>query len=70
MALSDDQVYKLELTINGVKEAMDKPDTDVTEWEQGFISDQAERYEQYGTGMRISDKQWAIIDRVYDKVVS
>lgn len=69
MPLSEDQRFKLELVIQGVKEAMDNPNSEITEWEQGFITDQAERYAQYGDNTRFSDKQWAIIDRVYDKVV-
>lgn len=68
MPLSSEQILKLELTINGVKESADDPGSEVTEWEFNFMVDQEERYQQYGDGMRISDKQWAIIDRIYDKV--
>lgn len=68
MPLSSEQILKLELTINGVKECADDPSSGVTEWEFNFMIDQEERYQQYGDNMRISDKQWAIIDRIYDKV--
>jgi len=67
--MTSDEMLKLELTINGVKEAMDDPDTDVTEWEQNFMMDQEARLQEYGERMRMSEKQWGIIDRIYNKVV-
>lgn len=67
--MTSDEILKLDLVIQGVKEAMDDPETDVTEWEQNFVMDQEARKQEWGDRMRMSEKQWAIIDRIYDKVV-
>lgn len=67
--MTSDEMLKLELTIQGVKEAMDDPNSDVTEWEQNFMIDQEARMQEWGDRMRMSPKQWDIVDRIYDKVV-
>lgn len=41
---------------------------DITDWERGFMDDQLERYEKYQERTRWSEKQTAIIDRVYGKL--
>jgi hypothetical protein len=33
-------------------------------WEDGFISDQFKRFEQYGDDTRMSPKQWAVIKKI------
>lgn len=63
--MDNDQQFKLELIINGAKDDMDK----LTEWEQNFLISLEERYNEWGDRTRISDKQWVILDRIYDKVV-
>lgn len=63
--MDSDQVYKLELIINGAKDNWDE----LTEWEQGFLVDTEERFKEWGERMRISVKQWGVLDRIYDKVV-
>ena len=68
--MTDDEILKLDLVIQGVKEAQDDPDTEVTEWEFNFVIDQETRKIEWGDRMRMSEKQWAIIDRIYNKVVS
>lgn len=65
MALSEDDRLTLELTIEGSKEKFDE----LTEWEQGFMVSTEERYNSYKDNIRFSDKQWAVIIRVYSKVV-
>lgn len=67
MALDGDQRLKLELIINGIAEQGE--DADVTKWERDFVADQEQRLEEWGDRMLISDKQWGILDRIYDKVV-
>ncbi len=62
--LNDDQRLKLEMTIEGAKE---NPDA-LSDWETGFITSTEERYAQYKDATRVSVKQWAAIDRIYDKV--
>lgn len=68
--MTDDEILKLDLVIQGVKEAQDDPDTEVTEWEFNFVIDQETRKIEWGDRMRMSEKQWAVIDRIYNKVVS
>lgn len=65
MALDADQILILELALNGAKERFD----DLTEWEQGFMVSTDERYELYKESTRFSDKQWAVVLRVYEKVM-
>jgi hypothetical protein len=67
MAIDADQRLKIELICNGIEEQ--GISADVTKWERDFMADQAERLETYGERMFVSDKQWAIIDRIYEKVV-
>lgn len=66
MALSEEARFKLEQTIEACKEeeAWDM----LSEWEQGFLTSTDERFKQYGDGTRFSDKQWAVIERIYEKV--
>lgn len=64
MALNDDQRLKLEMVIEGAKERFDE----LTDWEQGFLVSTEERYKEYGDNTRFSEKQWAVIERIYDKV--
>lgn len=41
---------------------------DLSEWEQGFLDDQIKRFDEYGARINLSPKQWAVINRMYDKV--
>jgi hypothetical protein len=65
--VTEDEIHKLQLIITGIEEQ--GATCDVTKWERDFMDSQRERLEQYGERTRISDKQWAIIDRIYDKVI-
>lgn len=40
----------------------------LTEWEQGFFDDQVKRYDEHGARMYLSGKQWAVLERMYEKV--
>lgn len=40
----------------------------ISDWERSFLSDQAERVEKYGASTRFSPKQFAILDRVAEKI--
>lgn len=64
MALNDEERLKLELAIEGAKDNFDE----LSEWEQAFMVSTEERYKEYGDGTRMSEKQWGVIDRVYEKV--
>lgn len=45
-------------------------ESDCTDWERNFIHDQIKRFEEYGDRTRYSDKQMAIINRVYDEKIA
>lgn len=64
MALNDEDRLRLELAIEGAKDNFDE----LSEWEQAFMVSTEERHKEYGDGTRMSDKQWAVIDRIYEKV--
>lgn len=49
-----------------VLEGVNHPDC--SDWEKGFLKDQEERLEKYKTDTRYSPKQWAILDRVAEKL--
>jgi hypothetical protein len=40
----------------------------LTAWEDQFVADLKERFDQYGGDTYISDKQWAILERIESKV--
>lgn len=63
--MDSEQAFKLELIIEGAKDNWEA----LTEWEQGFLTSIEERYKEYGQRTLVSDKQWVILDRIYDKVV-
>jgi hypothetical protein len=48
--------------------AFQKGSGPLNDWERGFLCDQHDRYEEYGETTRFSDKQWAIICRIGDKL--
>lgn len=49
--------------------AIQKKESDLTEWEKDFIKSLAERAEKYGETLNISDKQAAVISRIFDQRV-
>lgn len=49
-----------------LKRAFDNPA--LSEWEQEFVSQQIDRLAKYGRRMRLSEKQWAVIERIGEKV--
>lgn len=42
----------------------------LNDWEKNFITDQEKRYEQYGSGVRFSDKQMEILRKIDDVLVN
>ena len=59
-----DDLDRLELIINGAMEY----ESELTDWERGFIQDTAERLEKYGDRTRVSEKQWGVLNRIYGKL--
>lgn len=57
----------LELIFNGIEEQGDS--CPISKWERDFMADMKDRYNEWGDRMRVSYKQWAIVHRIYDKVI-
>lgn len=66
--MNEDENDQIELYLNAWKEYKDDRMTDVSDWERQFMDDQINRYEQYGSRTRFSDKQMDVISRVYGKL--
>lgn len=64
--MTEEDNDRFELIINGYKEF--GHDSDLTQWERDFMDSQVERFEQYGSRTRVSDKQWDVLDRIYGKL--
>jgi hypothetical protein len=62
--MDDTAMDQLELILNGAKEH----EGELSDWERGFIQDTAERLEKYGDRVRVSDKQWAVLNRIWEKL--
>lgn len=74
MSLSVDERLRLDMILEGYKEKREEAERNdeedpLSEWEQGFIISTEERYNLYKDETRISPKQWAVLNRIYDKVV-
>lgn len=41
----------------------------LSDWERGFVLDNVKRYEDFKSGVRLSPKQWAILERVYKEKI-
>lgn len=63
MPLSSEQEEKLNTFFQELEGA-----PRLNDWEKGFLKDQVERYKQYGAGMNLSPKQWAVLNKMYEKV--
>lgn len=64
MALNEAQIEWLSDNLPLVQEN----EEELSDWERSFMSDQFARFEQYGSDMSLSAKQWAVIFRVADKL--
>ena len=64
MTLSEDLEEKFRHAIH----TLDDHKNLLSEWERTFLADQLKRYDEYGSNVRLSPKQWAIIDRMMEKV--
>lgn len=40
----------------------------LSDWEKNFLSDHIERYQKYGNDIRLSPKQWAVLEKMHEKV--
>ena len=64
MNLSLELDEKLQFMLSTIGESR----KDLTDWERGFFDDQEKRYAEYGARISLSPKQWAVLNRMYDKV--
>ena len=62
MALSEREDEYLQNVLNAAGEDM----AQFNDWERGFLQDQQERYDEYGTDIWMSEKQWGVIDKIAD----
>jgi hypothetical protein len=63
MALSDEQVVWLRTFFEDCKTHEGK----LSDWERGFVSDLEEKFDKYEADVRVSEKQGAILKRIYKK---
>ncbi len=40
----------------------------LSQWESGFMQDQINRFEEYGSNMSLSIKQWGVLKRIANKI--
>lgn len=64
MALTDDEGEYFERLLDACAANPDK----LSAWETSFMEDQRKRWEEYGHGIRLSPKQWGILNRIGEKV--
>lgn len=66
MTITDEQEETLRLTLS----VLDNERARLTRWELTFLDDQIKAYDEHGSEIRLSPKQWSILNRMYDKVTS
>lgn len=64
MTLTEDQEEKFRHAIHTLDDHREL----LSAWEISFLDDQLKRYDEWGSNVRLSPKQWAIIDRMMGKV--
>lgn len=57
----EDQKFEF---LTAVIDAYKQDDQRLNDWERGFMKDMGVRFEKYGKGTYVSDKQWGAIKRV------
>lgn len=64
MNLTLDQEEKLRFMLADISDNLET----LTRWERDFMNDQIKRYDEHGPTMTLSGKQWAVINKIYEKV--
>lgn len=62
MAITQDQ----ETMLTDVITRAQASDGVLNDWESNFMNDQAKRYEEHGSKLNMSPKQWGTIERIED----
>lgn len=63
MSLTLEQEEKVRFTLDTIAEHR----AQLNDWERGFFDDQVKRFEEFGARMTLTPKQWAILDKMYQK---
>lgn len=63
MALNDNEYEAMKTMVEALEPELDSGI--LTEWQEGFIRDQIDRFRQYERGMYCSVKQWEQIKKAY-----
>lgn len=64
MALTEDQ----ESWLDSFFSLCDTNNSRLSQWEQNFVRDHKERHEEHGVNMRLSPKQWGILNKIDAKL--
>jgi hypothetical protein len=62
--LTDSQNEELEALFYTISEHEDV----LNEWEKGFFNDNYERWQKFGKNIYITEKQWAVLFKIRDKI--
>ena len=46
---------------------IDESESDLSDWERGFLDSNLKRFETYGSSTMLSDKQTKVIERIWEK---
>jgi hypothetical protein len=57
----EDQKFEF---LSAVASAYKEDEMRLNDWERGFMKDMTARFEKYGKGTYVSDKQWGAIKRI------
>lgn len=63
--ITEEQLDLIQQVIEGVRE----DDSALNDWEREFMKSVTERVEKYGQKTYMSEKQMAVVQRVYDKLM-
>jgi len=63
MALTDDQNEELEEMLECINNNPEK----LNQWEKDFADDNYKRWQKYGKNIFLSEKQWEVIIKLYNK---
>lgn len=65
MSLTDEEENRLVHLLSALEENSKL----LSDWERSFVADQVKRFEEYKSNIRLSGKQWAVLQRVYDEKI-
>lgn len=63
MALDETQINRLTQILEAAADSAAR----LSDWENNFIDDTRERYEEYGGNTKVSGKQWDVLESIFSK---